>query len=198
VALGLIIAALAVSACSGSDGKASSGSSSSGQQDVSKLADNFAALKSFRATVSSGGSGGLQGTIEYEAPDKVHVTAGSGGASQEILCIGGNFYARPQGSGWQTVPAGGANCRNNLGPADPDAIVASLRVAADKPLTRGAEDSVNGNKCTIYTQTLTSGVEFGVCVADGLPLRIINKTAQGSVTLTFSDFDKPLDLKAPI
>jgi hypothetical protein len=35
-------------------------------------------------------------------------------------------------------------------------------------------------------------------VANGLPLRIINKAAQGSVTITFSDFDKPLDIKAPI
>lgn len=96
------------------------------------------------------------------------------------------------------MPSTTASCRSNLGPADPDALAASLRVTADKPFSKGAEDSVGGKKCTIYTQTLPSGVEFGVCVADGLPLRIINKNPQGSVTLTFSDFDKPLDIKAPI
>jgi hypothetical protein len=96
------------------------------------------------------------------------------------------------------VPSTTASCRSNLGPADPDALAAGLRVTADKPFSKGAEDSVGGKKCTIYTQTLPSGVEFGVCVADGLPLRIINKNPQGSVTLTFSDFDKPLGIKAPI
>jgi hypothetical protein len=188
-----ILASL-VSACSDDKSKPTGA-----DQDVARLANNFARLKSFRATISSGGSGaGLQGTVEYEAPNKVHVTAGTGSTSQEILCIGENLYARPQGSTWQTVPSTTASCRSNLGPADPDALAASLRVTAGQPSTKGAEDSVNGKKCTIYTQTLPSGIEFGVCVADGRPLRIINKNPQGSVTLTFSDFDKPLDLKAPI
>ena len=191
--------ALLAAGCSGSgDGPKSSASASS--TDASALADNFSRLKSFKAVIAQGdGAGGLQGTIEYEAPNKVHVTAGSGSVSQEVLCIGDNFYARPQGSTWQTVPSVTASCRANLGPADPEAIVASLRaVAAAGPLKKGAEDSVGGKKCTIYTQTLPSGVEFGACVADGLPLRILNKAPQGSVTITFSNFDKPLDLKAPI
>jgi hypothetical protein len=189
------ILATLVSACSGSGDMSKS---TGADQDVTKLADNFAKLKSFRATISAGGGGSLQGTVEYEAPDKVHVTAGTGSTSQEILCIGDKFYARPQASTWQTVPSATASCRSNLGPADPDALAASLRVTADKPFAKGGEDSVGGKKCTIYTQTLPSGVEFGACVADGLPLRIINKNPQGSVTLTFSDFDKPLDIKAPI
>lgn len=195
-AAGCLLALLAV-ACSGSDDKPK-GADSAPSQDVSNLADNFSRLKSFKATIGDGG-GGLQGSVEYQAPDRVHVTAGSGSVSQEVLCLGDRFYAKPQGSGWQTVPQGTGNCRANLGPADPDAIVASLKaVAAVGPLKKGAEDSVGGKKCTVYTQTLPSGVEFGTCVADGLPLRIVNKAAQGSVTLTFSDFDKPLDIKAPI
>ena len=135
--------------------------------------------------------------MEYEAPNRVHVKAGTGSTSQEILCLGSVFYAKPQGSNWQAVPASNS-CRDNLGPADPDAIAASLRITTEKPMTKGAEDNVGGKKCTVYTQTLASGVEVGVCVADGLPLRIVNRNAQGSVTLTFSDFDKPLDIKAPV
>jgi hypothetical protein len=200
--LGCVAAALAI-ACSGSDDTpksnqaSSSASASASSQDVSKLADNFAALKSFRATISAGGAGGLEGKVEYEAPGKVHVTAGSGSVTQEIFCFGSTFYVKPQGSTWQTAPPG-ANCRANLGPADPDAIAASLRAVPADKLTKGSEDSVGGKKCTVYTGSLPSGVEFGVCVADGLPLRIINKNAQGAVTLTFSDFDQPLDLKSPI
>jgi hypothetical protein len=67
-----------------------------------------------------------------------------------VLCIGDRFYAKPQGSGWQIVPNAAASCRANLGPADPDAIAASLKaVAAVGPLKKGAEDSVGGKKCTV-------------------------------------------------
>ena len=198
LAAGCLIALLAV-ACSGSDDKPKAASPAA-SGEAANLADNFSRLKSFRAVIGSGDSpAALQGTIEYQAPDRVHVTAGTGTVSQEVLCIGDAFYAKPQGSDWQTVPSAAASCRANLGPANPDAIAASLKVVANiGPLKKGAEDSVNGKKCTVYTQMLPSGVEFGTCVADGLPLRIINKAAQGSVTITFSDFDKPLDLKAPI
>ena len=192
------MATVAAGCSGGSDKNPGTGGAPGGEQDLTRLADNFARLKSFRASISDSSGSGFQGSIEYEAPGSVHVTAGAGGVSQEIMCIGSNFYARPQGSPWQNVANPNASCRNNLGPADPDAIAASLRVATEKPLTKGAEDTVGGKKCTIYTGTLPSGVEFGVCVADGLPLRIVNRNAQGAVTLTFSDFDKPLDIKAPI
>ena len=195
LALGWILAALVV-ACSGSDDKKPAAQGA--DQDLSNLADNFAKLKSFRATISDGGGSGLKGTVEYGAPDRVHVVAGTGSASQEILCIGNTFYAKPQGSDWQNVPNTTASCRSNLGPADPDALAASLKVTSGKPMLKGPEDTVGGKKCTTYTGTLPSGVEFGVCIADGLPLRIVNRNAQGSVTLTFSDFDKPIEIKAPV
>ena len=178
VAAGCLLVLLVV-ACSGSDDRPNA-TAPGGSEDAAKLAENFSRLKSFRAVIGQGdgGPGALQGTVEYEAPNKVHVTAGSGSVSQEVLCIGDRFYAKPQGSVWQTVPNNAASCRANLGPADPDAIAASLKVvAAAGPLKKGAEDSVGGKKCTVYTQTLPSGVEFGTCVADGLPLRIVNKAA---------------------
>ena len=36
------------------------------------------------------------------------------------------------------------------------------------------------------------------CVADGLPLRIVSKAGAQSVTITFSDIDKTIDIKAPL
>jgi len=90
--------------CSGgSDKKPGTGGAPAGDEDVTRLADNFGRLKSFRATIADSSGSGFQGSIEYEAPSSVHVTAGAGAVSQEIMCIGSNFYARPQGSPWQNV-----------------------------------------------------------------------------------------------
>src|SRR3982751_495454 len=130
LAAGFLLALLA-GGCSGSDDKPRAAAPGA-TADAATLAENFSRLKSFRAVIGQGesGPGLLQGTVEYEAPDKVHVTAGTGSVSQEVLCIGDRFYARPQGSGWQTVPSSTASCRANLGPADPDAIAASLKAVA--------------------------------------------------------------------
>jgi len=172
--------------------------------EVASLAGNFGKVKSFKATIaqSGGAAASLQGVIEYSQPDRIHVTIGTGDTAQEIICIGNDFYVKAAKAPWQKVPAaqtGGSNCRGNLGPADPQELAKGINTAAaDKTLVKGAQDTVAGKKCQIYAQALPNGANFEMCVADGLPLRIVSKAGSQSVTITFSDIDKAIDIKAPI
>jgi hypothetical protein len=172
--------------------------------EVSSLAGNFGKVKSFKATISQSGgaAASLQGTVEYSQPDRIHVTIGSGATAQEIICIGNDFYVKAGNAPWQKVPAaqtGGSNCRGNLGPADPQELAKGINTAAaDKTLIKGGQETVAGKRCQIYAQALPNGANFEMCIADGLPLRIVSKAGQQSVTITFSDIDKNIDIKAPI
>lgn len=172
--------------------------------EVASLAGNFGKVKSFKATISqSGGAAAqLQGTIEYSQPDRIRVVIGSGPTAQEIICIGNDFYVKAGNAAWQKVPAaqtGGSNCRGNLGPADPQELAKGINTAAaDKTLVKGPQETVAGKRCQIYSQSLPNGSNFEMCVADGLPVRIVSKAGVQSVTITFSDIDKAIDIKAPI
>jgi hypothetical protein len=165
--------------------------------EVASLSTNFGKVKSFKATLSQ--TGGLQGAIEYSAPDKIHVVIGSGATGQEIICIGEVGYYKTGSNAWQKQPANAPPCRGNLGPADPAILTEGIKTAAqDKTLNKGAQDTVGGKKCQIYSQSLPNGLSFEMCIADGLPLRIVSKDPQKTLTILFSDFDKPIDIKAPL
>jgi hypothetical protein len=168
--------------------------------EVSMLAGNFQKVKSFKATIAqTGGPSNIQGTIEYSAPDKVHVVVGSGATGQEITCIGEALYFKRGTAGWQKAPPGAATCRGQLGPTNPEELAKGINAAAqDKTLNKGGQEMVNGKRCQIYAQALPNGSTFEMCVADGLPVRIVSKDPQQSVTIIFSDIDKPIDIKAPI
>jgi hypothetical protein len=180
------------------------GGDSKKSDDIAAVRDNFARVKSFKATISQSGSGAstIDGRIEYEQPDRIKVTVGSGSTAQEIVCIGNDFYVKASSAPWQKLPmaaTGGASCRGNLGPVDPKTLAEGINVAAaDKTLTRGGTETVAGKKCQLYTQSLPNGANFEMCVADGLPVSIVSKSGPQSVTITFSDFDKKMDIKPPI
>jgi hypothetical protein len=172
--------------------------------EVSSLASNFSKVKSFKASIAQtgGAAASLQGTIEYSQPDRIRVTIGSGATAQEIICIGNDFYVKAGGAAWQKIPSaqtGGSNCRGNLGPADPQELAKGINTAAaDKTLNKGGQETVAGKKCQIYAQSLPNGANFEMCVADGLPVRIVSKAGPQSVTIIFSDIDKNIEIKAPI
>jgi hypothetical protein len=170
--------------------------------EVAGLSNNFGKVKSFRATISQTDPNAT-GTIEYQQPDRIRLTIGSGPTAQEIICVGNDFYLKPSAAApWQKLPSartGGADCRGNLGPADPKALAEGInKAAADSTLNKGGMETVAGKRCQIYAQSLPNGLSFEMCVADGLPLRIVSRAGSRSSTITFSDIDKPIDIKAPI
>ena len=167
--------------------------------EVSSLASNFGKVKSFKATIAQTGTASLQGSIEYQSPDKVHVVVGSGATGQEIICVGDSIYFKRGSAAWQKAPPGSATCLGQLGPTNPQELAKGINAAAaDKTLNKGSTETVAGKKCQVYSQSLPNGASFEMCVLDGLPLRLISKDAAQSVTIIFSDIDKPIDIKAPI
>ena len=174
------------------------------ESEITTLSSNFAKVKSFKAAINQAGgtTPAVSGTVEFQTPDRIRVSIGAGATSQEIVCIGDQFYFKTGNAEWQKIPAsqaGGANCRGNLGPADPKLIGDGITAAAaDKSLTKGGQDNVNGKRCQIYAQSLPNGNTFDMCVADGLPIRIVIKAGPQTQTITFSDFDRNIDIKAPV
>jgi hypothetical protein len=174
--------------------------------EVASLATNFGKVKSFRASIAQTSTAqpqapaSIQGTIEYSAPDKMHINVGSGVTAQDIICIGESGYYFKRGNDpWQKAPASSPPCRVNIGPADPKVLTEGIKKAAeDKTLNKGGQETVGGKKCQTYAQTIPTGATFEMCVADGLPIRLVSKDPQNTLTVTFSEFDKPLDIKAPI
>jgi hypothetical protein len=168
--------------------------------EVASLSSNFGKVKSYKATIAqTGGQTNIQGNIEYQSPDKVRVVVGSGATGQEIICIGEALYFKRGSTAWQKAPPGAATCRGQLGPTDPQELAKGINTAAaDKTLNKGGQETVAGKKCQIYSQSLPNGSSFEMCVADGLPVRLISKDPAQSVTIIFSDIDKPIDIKAPI
>lgn len=168
--------------------------------EVSALASNFTKVKSFKASIAQmGGPTNIQGVVEYSAPDKVHVVVGSGATGQEITCIGEALYFKRGTGAWQKAPPGSATCRGQLGPTNPEELAKGINAAAqDRTLNKGGQETVDGKRCQLYAQSLPNGATFEMCVADGLPVRLISKDPQQSVTIIFSDIDKPIDIKAPI
>jgi hypothetical protein len=168
--------------------------------EIANLASNFGKAKSFKATISqSGGPAALDGTIEYQTPDKIRVSIKNGALNQQIICLGDAYFFKVNADAWQKAPPNSPNCRVNLGPADPTILGESLKKATeDKSLSKGSQESVAGKRCQIYLQALPNGSSFEMCVADNLPLRIISKDTRQTMTILFSDYDKPIDIKSPL
>jgi hypothetical protein len=174
----------------------------SGDTDITKVADNFARVNSFKVTIV-GGPNDPRATVEYQQPGTVRATAGSGAQEQQIICLDSDFYARRDGQ-WQKVPQGGGSnpsCRANLGASDPKVIGDGIKMATSDPaIVKGGTAEVGGKACQLYTHNVPGGAgTFELCIADGLPQRIVSKSTSGqSVTLTFSDYGKEMGIKAPI
>jgi hypothetical protein len=181
-----------------SNGGNSSGSSSgSGGGNVSgnelaALYTNFAKQKSFRGTITvSGGSAqGQQITMEFVQPDKAHITMNGGPTgSVELISIGTDSYIKIAGT-WTKQPGTGTKL------FDTNTLSDSIKEAEKTSVTKGGTDTVNGKKCQIYTTSTTTEL----CVAYGLPLRVVSKGtgSSGNTTIIFSDFGSNIDIKAPI
>jgi hypothetical protein len=65
-------------------------------------------------------------------------------------------------------------------------------------VSKGGTDTVNGTKCDLYTYTDTdSSNKVQVCVADNLPVRVVQSDGESTSTTIF-DFKSNVDIKAPI
>ncbi len=169
---------------------ASTGSSANGNTALLvTVLTNFANSKSWSAVIKDSADPTSNGTFQYVAPDKFHVTL----SDYEIISIGSDTYIKQSGT-WIKVPATGAS-----GPLfDTSSLQDTISAAQNSSVTKGGTDTVNGTKCQIYTYTDTaSNNKVEVCVADNLPVRVVQDDGESVSTTTF-DFKSSIDIKAPI
>ena len=193
-----------VLACGGGK-KSSSSASSSGAQapgtaqtgggtavmsEFASFAAAIAKVKTFRATLTTSAGTGPQteSTLEVQMPDRFHVTS----PTSELINIGADSYVKT-GANWVKAPGGGAGTLGQIAqlPALATAIPASQ-------ITKGGTDTVNGTKCQVYNQTTGTGTTAYCLASNNLPVRIVITGGSSKTTIIFTDYDKPLDIKAPI
>jgi hypothetical protein len=168
----------------------SGGGSSAAADELTALFTNFLKVKSFRAAITEEVTGQpkVDGSIEYVAPDKYHITLPGLG---EFINIGKDSYIKI-GPAWTKSPGAGGGSLFDA------ASIQSTLDSFKNNSKKGGTDTVNGVKCQIYTVTDTSGSTTEVCVANGLPVRMVIKSTSSTTTFVFTDFDKLSDIKAPI
>ena len=192
-----------------------SGSTSSGSEaappsgdpkaDVIAASKKLIDLPQFAAKMQGQGKTNIQMELEYQAPDHFHMTS-VGGASEarnEMVVIGKDFYMSYNGK-WMKMPNSAGMSMPNIKQYFDEQGLKMLKevdyVGEDtidgKPMHvyRYHSDQVNANTPMSYSSKIWVGS------GDGLPHRIELTYDQGelkSMTVNY-DFDKPVDIKAPI
>jgi hypothetical protein len=177
-------------------GGAPSGGQASGN-DLGAMADSFAKVKSYRATylLESPGAPAQEGKMEVVAPDKNHMTFGA----LEIIKIGSDSYYKI-GPTWTKTAAAGSNTPG----FDADSVGRTMSNLKSSGAVKGATATVNGKTCQLYTFTSgtptagTPASSYETCIADNLPLRVVSQSGGTKTTITFSDYNANIEIKAPI
>jgi hypothetical protein len=162
---------------------------------VNNALDNLTKQKSLRAEVTTGRRRSTgQGVIEAVLPDKFHLTFNGGGLGNlELITLGDTTYTK-SGDAW-TKSSGQSVLALDL-PSLTQQIETITRTAG---VTKGAPDSVNGQPCEVYNlEDSQSKSTTQACIADNLPLRLVISMAGTKITVTFTEFNGNIDIKAPV
>ena len=158
--------------------------------ELAGITDGFAKVKSYRATmlIESPGAPAQEGKMEVVAPDKQHLILGG----FEMIKIGNDTYVKI-GPSWTKTPSTGAGTPG----FDVDGVNKSVGNLKTSGAVKGSTASVNGKTCQLYTSTSPTG-SSETCIADGLPLRVVSTSGGAKTTITFSDYNANIEIKAPI
>jgi outer membrane lipoprotein-sorting protein len=188
---------------SGSDAAPPSGDP---KADVVKASKKFLDLPQFTAKMNGqAAAGNMSMTLEYQAPDRFHMTGVDPTTRNqtEMIMIGKDMYI--QGGGrWMKMPnAAGASMPNLRQYFDEKGLSTLQDVKYE------GDETLDGRSMHVYsyhnTQTNANmpfpfNSKIWVGAADGLPHKIEVTYENGqlkSMTINY-DFDKPVDIKAPI
>jgi hypothetical protein len=158
-------------------------------KDFASFAAAFSKVKSFKATITSNPGSGPQteATMEVQLPDRYHLTS----STFELISIGNDSYVKA-GANWVKSASGGAGSLAQI-----TQLAAAAAAIPPGQIAKGGTDTVNGSRCQLYTQTI-GGASTEYCLANSLPLRIVITSSSSKSTILFTDYDKPVDIKAPI
>jgi hypothetical protein len=178
--------------------------------DYQKMQQAMFDARSWRQVmVTTGGSGTqAQVTFEFVRPDRLHEKVTStGGKTIEEIVIGADVYTNT-GTTWQKV-AGGASGQAFLagiagakpGTPEYDQMQQSLKDRGFS-IAKGSQSTRNGVPCQEWGTTSSTPPTSGViCIGlrDNLPVESKSSSGDGStVTVTYSDWNTPITINAPI
>lgn len=182
---------------------------------------NMHEAKSWRQRmVMEGGKG--ETLIEVSCPDKEHMTSNMGRQSFESIHVGNDSWARIGGK-WTKMPAmhmglgmcpgaktesgsapGGGTRSSGGGDASSKGASDIFKEIEKAKITVGGMQTVEGATCQEYIVTLAADPAAGrdkdmntnICVgvSDHLPYRIL----MDQVTVTYWDWNKPVDINPPM
>jgi hypothetical protein len=188
----------------------SGGGAAIGDADVRSVAEAMTATTSFRAHIQGTTTQGqtMDGLVEIVRPDRQHVKMTLGGRTVETISIGSDIYTNLTGQ-WtkqptSPQPSGTAAPKppQMFGGLDPDATVKAFDTSAQNgaTITRGGQDVVDGVGCQEWLMTRPSPSQSSgiMCIglADNLPRQF--KSNDGKIVMTFSDWNAPLTINAPL
>ena len=173
-----------------SAGTAQTGGGTAVISEFASFAAAIAKVKTFKATLTTNAGTGPQteSRMEVQMPDRFHITT----PTLELINIGADSYVKT-GTNWVKAPGGGGGTLGQIAqlPALATAIPASQ-------ITKGGTETVNGTRCQLYNQTTGTGTTEYCLASNNLPVRVVIASGTSKTTIIFSDYDKPVDIKAPI
>ena len=179
----------------GGGGTTNGGGNSAEAGVVNDALANLQKQKSFKGKLTvDGGQFKGDGSLEAVLPDKFHVTFGGGALGNiELISIGNTTYTKTGGSWTKSTGSSGIGI-------DPASLTKQVQdVSKTAKISKGGTDKVNNKNCQIYTlDDAQTKSMTEVCIADNLPQRFVASGAGSKVTVTFSDFNSNIDIKAPI
>jgi hypothetical protein len=175
------------------------------KQDVIQASKKFLDLPQFSAKMDGQGKTALRMDLEYQAPDRFHMTGYDAGthAPREMIWIGKDMYVQ-NGGRWQKIPnAVGTSMPNLKKYFDQEGLKSLKDVKFDGDETLDGKlmrvysyrnDQVNTNMPFPFTSKIWVGS------ADGLPHKIEVTYEQGDLkTMTVDyDYDKNVDIQPPV
>ncbi len=180
-------------------------------------------VKSYRMKVSLALHPGktLDTDIEVSCPDKERIVSHIGESALETVRIGGEAYIQQRDGQWtkQQIPAEAYPCGGNPGAPSPwammnegrdmSAIIGSMAGNPKAPISvsPGAYMLVGGNQCQQWiiqfshpgssTNKTSSGMNYSICLDPDSKLPMAVAMGSGGMTVTYSDWNKPIDIALP-
>ncbi|MBI3964959.1 MAG: hypothetical protein HY329_04920 [Chloroflexi bacterium] len=206
----LLIGAALLSACGGSAPTASqsapatsaqtptSSSAAAGEGDIKKMGAAWSAAKSYRLRMEGKDGQGNQVELNQEVvrPDRERLKMSNAGQSVEMIVIGSDVFVNAAGQ-WIKAPTGVQRPAS----LDPGEMIKEIdaTVAKTDGVTKGGVVTVGSDRCQEWVLTGSKPDDAGtMCVglADNLPRQF--KAKDGSVTMTFSDWNAAIKIDPPI
>lgn len=163
----------------------------SGLNPVQAGVRRLAFVQSYRAAVIVDTEGGdkIEGSFEFAAPDRYHLTVG-GSVPVEVVTIGADSYVKTAGR-WQRVEP-------TFLPFSAQELIAEIDQIAAAGATQAGQRDAPAGACTIYKVARADGSEAEFCAGGDGPIFTASfKDGATTVTMTFTDFDTPIEIKQP-